>query len=41
MNEISEIVATYRYAFDHLQELTGRHADQVIQGQKTAVAQAS
>jgi elongation factor G len=41
LRSLSQGVATYRYEFDHLQELSGRIADQVIQGHRTEVAQAS
>lgn len=41
LRSLSQGVATYRYEFDHLQELSGRLAEQVIQGHRTEVAQAS
>ena len=41
LRSLTQGVGTYRYEFDHLQELTGRLADQVIQGHRTDVAQAS
>jgi elongation factor G len=34
-------VATYRADFDHLQELSGRDADQVVQAHRTDIAEAS
>ncbi|MGB0577602.1 MAG: elongation factor G [Alphaproteobacteria bacterium] len=34
-------VATYRADFDHLQELSGREADQVVQAHRTDMAEAS
>jgi elongation factor G len=41
LRSLSHGVATYRAEFDHLQELSGRLADQVIQGRKETVAAAS
>src|SRR5690606_31773009 len=41
LRSLSQGVATYRSEFDHLQELSGRLADQVVQGHKAALAAAS
>lgn len=41
LRSLTQGVATYRAEFDHLQELTGRLAEQVIQQHKADVAQAS
>ncbi len=41
LRSLSQGVATYHAGFDHLQELSGRLADQVIEHQKAGLAEAS
>ena len=41
LRSLTQGVATYQADFDHLQELTGRLADQVIEQHKTDAADAS
>jgi elongation factor G len=41
LRSLTQGVATYQAEFDHLQELTGRLADQVVQQHRTEEAEAS
>jgi elongation factor G len=41
LRSLTQGVATYQAKFDHLQELTGRLADQVVDEHKAQVAGAS
>ncbi|MEE8332553.1 MAG: elongation factor G, partial [Alphaproteobacteria bacterium] len=41
LRSLTQGVATYHAGFDHLQELSGRLADQVVEHQKAGVAEAS
>jgi elongation factor G len=41
LRSLSQGVATFHASFDHLQELSGRLADQVVKSRKGAEAQAS